>query len=515
MNTSTAIREVQIYRSRGTIIREGSVHLEKGANTIVIAGMSTSALTDTVRMKFPSFVKASSYRVIEGNTGEKTNDVSKRIRRVESKIEALKTQAQMWKSNAAFTSLKDMTVKEMETYIKAYPWRIEEIENRIQDLMDEKDKLEKELNRTVDEERRPLVRAELYSEQDADCAFELSYQDNMTSWIPKYELHTDGQSGNAEFRIKADIAQNTGEDWIGTRITLRTGNPTCISCAPKLNHVWFDFKQSTSPESRLFYIDESGSMPLSDLQDTFGDTARCSFEPLRMDSANINSEETTTEYILPAKYSISSGFGNMISVDLCGFSVKCDYVRRAYPEYNNAVYLFADVREDDIPVSMLGTLDVYLKDIYTANVQLEHDLANEIISIPLGIAEKVSISRSERKKKSSEALIRNRQSCVYEININAANMSASDLELEIIDRIPVSKDQAISVETLKCDSAEISEKDGKLSWNLNLKAQQVTSLHVEYRVLWPKDKEIDTFTEKKSAPLPVIHPFKDTWGWDD
>ena len=511
MNTSTAIREVQIYRSRGTIIREGSVHLTKGANTIEIAGMSTSALTDTVRMKFPSFVKASSYRVIEGNTGEKTNDVSRRIHRVESKIEALKTQAEMWKSNAAFTALKDMTVKEMEAYIKAYPWRIEEIENRIQDLMDEKNKLEKELNRTVDEERRPLVRAELYSEQDADCTFELSYQDNMTSWIPKYELHTDGQSGNAEFRIKADIAQNTGENWLGTRITLRTGNPTCISSAPKLNQVWVDFIKSQSPAPRFFYYDDSDSMPLNTLDDTFRDTANYSFEPLRMDNADINSEETTTEYNLPARYSISSGYGNMISVDLCGFNVKCDYVRRAYPEYNNAVYLFADIREDDIPVSMNGALDVYMKDIYTANVQLEHDPANEIISIPLGVAEKVSISRSERKKKSSEALIRNRQSCVYEINISAANMSDSDLKLEVYDRIPVSRDQAIGVEILKCDSAEISEKDGKLRWNLNLKSQEVTALRVEYRVLWPKEKEIDMFKEKTPAPLPVIHPFKDDW----
>lgn len=66
------------------------------------------------------------------------------------------------------------------------------------------------------------------------------------------------------------------------------------------------------------------------------------------------------------------------------------------------------------------------------------------------------------------------------------------MTVTIIDQIPVSRDQTISVETIALSGAELDEKTGRLKWNVELSSHEMKTLHVEYKVSWPKDKTISS-----------------------
>ena len=505
MKINTEVKEVQIYRNRCTVIRNGMIPLKAGRNVVEIEGMSTSAMIDTVRMNFPSFVKAVMIRVIEGKNGPKTEELSRKIRRIELKKKALKEQADMWKPEGGFSFIKDMSVKDMEACIKAYPWRMEEIDNKIQDLDNEQNSLEKELRKAVEEERRPLVQAELMSDTDAQCLFEMRYQDGNAGWRPKYEIHTDGKNSDVRFIMKADVNQNTGEDWNQVKLSVCTGNPAFFRSLPKLRPVYLDLKSDETTCA------PSGTTQLNPFANTFGDwdtdtmsdTCSLSLKALDMNHAEVIAENTTTEYRLPSLYTVPSGYGEGFSCDLCEFTVHAEYVMQAIPKQNRYVYLCAQLKRDDMPVAVNGWVDIYLNGTYTANVHVDCHPMDEMITVPLGAVERISITRDEKKKKASGAMIRNQRSCVYEININVTNLEENDISLEIMDQIPVSRDQGIYVDLISSDYASYDCNDGTLRWKLDLKSGQTKAIHVEYRVLWPKDREIE-------MSLPYGYAMEDT-----
>ena len=497
----TKVTEAQIYRSRATVYRKGEAQLEKGKNRLLIAGLTNSAFTDTMHLKFPSYVKASTIRVMEGRDSTESDEITRRIRRLERKKTALETQAEMWKTNAGFNTLKDLTLKDMETYINSYPERVETIEDRIQEILAEKKKLEEELNKTVSDERKPLVSVEIYSEKAGPCPFEMSYLDSHAGWSSKYEIHGETDGTEVEFRFGANVYQDTGENWQDITLKLRTGSPARYMAMRQLEPVYLDFVDHTVPEVPHFLKKSRLSDTLDPFEGDWGDldagfsadTASLELSDLKLEGAEVNTEETGTEYILPGLYSMNNGRLDGLFVSLNTFTVPAEYRICSVPRLDSVAYLNAEIRMADLPMVMSGEAEVYLNDIYTSVVKMNFDRTDETCSVPLGVLERISVTRSAYKKKASEAMIRNQRSAVYETVLKAASSRDTDTELTLIDQIPVSRDQAIIVELLDCDKAEKNPESGQLKWKLELKPGEMKTVKVSYRISWPKDRELERF----------------------
>jgi hypothetical protein len=83
------------------------------------------------------------------------------------------------------------------------------VNRRLNALAKEKKELEKQLNEMLEQERKPLVTADLYAEAEGTYPFSLKYYDNGASWHPVYEIHTEGKGSELEFRVRAALVQNT------------------------------------------------------------------------------------------------------------------------------------------------------------------------------------------------------------------------------------------------------------------------------------------------------------------
>ena len=66
MVEKTKIVNADIYRSSAVVKRRGTLTLEAGRNTVFIAGLTVSSLTDTMRLKFVGNVKALDINYISG-----------------------------------------------------------------------------------------------------------------------------------------------------------------------------------------------------------------------------------------------------------------------------------------------------------------------------------------------------------------------------------------------------------------------------------------------------------------
>ncbi len=75
----------------------------------------------------------------------------------------------------------------------------------------------------------------LSAEPTAEVELAIEYQVPGARWVPNYELRLDKAMGGGALRMRASVAQNSGEDWAGVKLSLSPPSsiaaPICPSCA--------------------------------------------------------------------------------------------------------------------------------------------------------------------------------------------------------------------------------------------------------------------------------------------
>ena len=505
----TSIASVQITRSGADMVRTGTAELTEGLNHVYICGLTETADTDTARLNFPAGVSLQDLRF----ANEQDDDEEHESDRIRNTINALKEeiavcelQKEMWKTNGDFSSRTQAVTAEIEAYITALAGRMQELQQKITSLNEEIKAKEKELKEAVKAEARPLVCADLVAEKSGTYPFELCVHENSAGWYPVYEIHTDAEK-TMTVKLRARIHQNTEDDWENTKVSLLTGNPARSGSLPKLDPTYLSIRTETrtNTSARMSGMGMMKAMaaPMDyEEEATLEDTAALPImNRLEMKSADISEEAVMTVYNLPAAKTIPSG-GEGIMADLRSFDLPAEFKLIAVPMKDINAFLKADVDISALPTVITGEAKVYLNGIFTGNVYLDGKMTETKFEIPLGREESIQLSRTQKKAKASSALLKNQKSTEYDFEIRITNTKDTPVELTVTDRIPVSQDKTIIVETLQTDQADINEETGIMTWNLKLNAKETKTLHNSYRVSLPKDKQLTERTVSGNTICP-------------
>ncbi|MBQ1383433.1 MAG: DUF4139 domain-containing protein, partial [Solobacterium sp.] len=132
-----------------------------------------------------------------------------------------------------------------------------------------------------------------------------------------------------------------------------------------------------------------------------------------------------------------------------------------------------------------------LNGVYAGETDITADLTKETLDIPLGKEEGIQVSRTEKKRKTSEAMLKNQRTTEYAYELKITNGKDKETEITVTDQIPVSQDKTIVVEAVDKDGAEFKEETGILTWKLKLEPKETKTLNLAYKVSWPKDKTLE------------------------
>ena len=123
---------------------------------------------------------------------------------------------------------------------------------------------------------------------------------------------------------------------------------------------------------------------------------------------------------------------------------------------------------------------------------------NEVIlpggemGISLGIDEGVKIERKLKKKQTDYAGLLSKETTVhYEYLIEITNGKSKEINLDLNDQFPISRNEKIKVEmeSPKGGEAEVNDQ-GIISWKLKLAAGVKKTVPVKFSVAYPKDLNI-------------------------
>ncbi|MDO4192786.1 MAG: mucoidy inhibitor MuiA family protein [Erysipelotrichaceae bacterium] len=495
----TTVSAVQVYRRGAEITRKGSVVLEQGTNTLRILGLSKGSDMDTVKLFFPAGTGLSDIRFSYGTEDEPEDRPSAKIRddmtALQRQKEIHELQISLWKSNGAFQGTSKPDLTDVENYITRLPDRLNKLYESINDINSRIRKLEKDLSEAERLESLPVITAVLEVPSAGTYPFEVRYHDVHAMWNFVYEIHTDAE-GPVTMKSRARVSQNTDEDWENIPVSLLTSTPSGGS-VPELSPVYLSFRK---PQPKILAKNAAMgrnmmamSAPMMAMMDEAEDSAIAVEETVEMarietEGADVSSEETMTEYTLPGRKTIPSGTKGVMA-DLKVYELPAEYELLAVPKKDVHVYLVAKLKTKDLPSDIRGTAGIYLNGVYSGETSVAPDLTKETLNIPLGKAEGIQVSRTEKKRKTSDALLKNQRTTEYVYELKLTNSRNTEVTVTVQDQIPSSQEKTIIIETKNNDHAEAAD-NGILTWKCAAGPKETKVLNLAYNVSWPKDKQL-------------------------
>ena len=173
---------------------------------------------------------------------EKESDkIRAKIADLSYRINTCNFMEELQKTNANFTVRTEVSLEAQEEYMKKLPGELDKIHEEVKELTKVQDLLAKELKEAEKEEAKPLIMAELVTENAGEVPFLLEYKETYASWAPKYEVRFNGTNEPLSVIMKAAIHQSSKEDWKQVKVTLFSGNPAATDTIPDLKSLQLSF----------------------------------------------------------------------------------------------------------------------------------------------------------------------------------------------------------------------------------------------------------------------------------
>ncbi|MEB0261493.1 DUF4139 domain-containing protein, partial [Mucilaginibacter sp. 10I4] len=84
------------------------------------------------------------------------------------------------------------------------------------------------------------------SKAAAQSQFTLTYLVNNANWYPTYDIRAKNVNSPITISYKANVSQQSGEDWKNVKLTLSTGNPTVSGGKPELSPYYLNYGMNYS-----------------------------------------------------------------------------------------------------------------------------------------------------------------------------------------------------------------------------------------------------------------------------
>jgi uncharacterized protein (TIGR02231 family) len=352
-----------------------------------------------------------------------------------------------------------------------------EIDQRARGVDAEIKRLENALDALRTDQRASVEVAVHYRAPSAGSAtLVLEYQVPGASWTPVYEARLDTVSGRMEFVQRAEVRQNTGEDWRDVELHVSTARPTLGGRLPELSP-WFI---GVAPPARSMMREET-------------DALAAMTAPAPMAEATLETTGFTSRYRVPERISLPSDQRQQrFRLGSKGYDARLS--ARAVPVLSPHVYLFAETTFEGETPLLPGVVTLIQDGQLAGQTRMGTLAPGAPLGLAFGVDDRIEIRREvDRDSLGREVVLRRQHRLDRGYRIEIENRHERPMNVTILDRLPVARDERIQVELSPSDTAptrqDVDGRPGVLAWDLELDPGASETLDFGYTVVWPEDVE--------------------------
>ena len=516
-SAKTTIQQVTVFLSGAQVHREGKVSLVPGVNEIKLLGLSPSINGNTIQASLSNsnltilsvdhkmnYLTEKAYAPRIARIKDSLEDMALIYKIRESYQRVYNEEKSMLLANKAIGGNESgVDIEDLMEMADFYRSRLTEVETKLLDIEKEK----KEINKTITNLNTQLnqlnaikttntseITIKVSSKTRTMADINVNYIVSGAGWMPKYDIRSSNTTDPVELTYKADVFQNTGNDWKNVDLTLSTGNPSVNNTQPELSPWYLYFVQQvavTRYDNKNRKDALANAVQLSDaeaapvLQEvSVGKISKSSanFTQLSENAVNANFE-------IQIPYSILSN-NESSTVEIQKYYLPSQFKHYAAPKLDNDAFLLARITDWGEYHLLPGNVNVYFEGTSVGSSYLNTAITDDTLDVSLGRDKSVVVQRERIKDFCKTTGIGSNKKTIRGYKIIVKNNKSTASELILLDQVPISSDKQIEVAIDNDGGANHNQENGTLKWILKLQPGESREISYRFAVKYPKNKNV-------------------------
>jgi uncharacterized protein (TIGR02231 family) len=347
--------------------------------------------------------------------------------------------------------------------------------------------------------RKMEVRIDLASDAAAPATLRVTYTVRGARWVPLYDARLDTGTKERkpalELVRRAEIVQQTGEDWTDVALSVSTVRTAKGGNAPELVSLLVRYPVPVAGGIARFdnraRTTAAPTPPQSGLEKGEGDAMLRKSEE---QEASLDAGGFQAVFRVPGKVSVGASEGAK-SFRIGSSTISPELMVRAAPALDDTAYLEASFKQAEDAPLLPGRISLYRDNIYVGRGAMALTPKDETVRLGFGADEKVKVARvMVRRNEGTTGIITSSKTDEREFKITVRNGHDTPLKVTIEDQLPVSEIADITVEMLPVTSPpsqkDVRDRRGVLAWAFDAAPGEQKEIKLGWRVKWPADKQI-------------------------
>jgi uncharacterized protein (TIGR02231 family) len=391
---------------------------------------------------------------------------------------------------AAFAAVAE-EVAAADTAIRDAERKQRELDRQIAQL--EQDRAQKPPNKLE-------VRIDLAASAATKATLRVTYAVRNARWAPLYDARLDTGAKDRkpalELVRRAEIIQNTGEDWSNVALSVSTVRTARGGNAPDLNSLIVQYPQLQRPMP---------AAPIGAASDSVRQFARGGLAKLAEPQAErerADEQQATADvggfqvmFKIPGRVSLGASEGAK-SLRVSTVTLAPDLTVHAAPVKDPTAFLEASFKQNEDAPLLPGRVSIYRDGSFVGRGQMAAASKDETVRLGFGADDKIKIERAvvKRNEGSAGLIVTTSKTDERSFKTTVRNGHDFPIKIAIEDQLPVSENEEIQVEMLPATTpptaTNLRDKRGVLEWAYDAKPGEVREIAFAWRVRWPKDKGV-------------------------
>ncbi len=508
------IIEVTVFLNKAQVTRELKTKLDAGKTSLVLTGLTSQLDPQSIQV-----AGKGNFMVLGINHQQNyLNELNmpkalkvlkdsmellqKQVTLEQSQKEILNKEEQMLLSNQKIGGTnQNLTVSELKAMADFYRSRLGDIVTSRMKL-DEKIKKMNEriskLNRQFDEQNGLFLRntseivINVSTESQAQAELRVSYVVANAGWNAVYDVRATNIKSPLQLNYKANVYQDTGEEWKNVKLKLSTANPNQSGLKPELYSWYLDFYNpivydvERKDKERAY---KSAAMKSEARMEMTVEQPMVAAQSVSEFVSNIQTS-LNTEFDISLPYSVSSS-SKPIVVDIRNYEMKTEYSYSVVPKLDSDAFLIAKALGWEEFSLLPGEANIFFEGTFVGNSYIDPNNIKDTLSLSLGRDKRIVVKREKLKDLTSRSVMGGSKKENYTWEISIRNTKTDAIRINIEDQVPVSQNTQIEVTVVDMGGASYNKQTGKLIWNLEIKPGETRKVQYKFEVKYPKDKQIN------------------------
>ena len=331
----------------------------------------------------------------------------------------------------------------------------------------------------------------------------VSYLVSEAGWTPLYDMRADVTSGNINMNYKAQVYQNSGEDWENIKLNISTNNPFQNKTLPTM-HPWYitynnyqiqqkelDNKRKNLEISR----NTNYGSPNQPVREVLEDAIYTNNSGVAYNAKTTADFTTVVDHMISAEFQIDLPYDIMSNneqhmVLIKNINIPAQYRYYTIPKLDQQAYLIAELTNLSDLQLVPAQANIFFDGSYIGETYLNPSQLDDTVNFSLGKDPNIIVRRTLMKSECKERIVGSNKEQTKAYNIEIRNLKSALVEIIVLDQIPITTNPEIEITLLDKDRANHIEKTGNLEWKLKIKPKEKENINFRYRVKHNKDMQI-------------------------